>query len=212
VRLDKFTVKAQESLEGAQKAAQERGQQSIEPEHLLLSMLSQDEGIVPSLLRKVGADPERLRQDVDRAINALPRVSGGEPFISQRLNAVLTASLQEADTLKDEYVSTEHLLLAMLGDKDGRVGELLRKAGVSREALFRALREVRGSQRVEDPYAEEKFQPLQRFGRDLTELARKGKLDPVIGRDEEIRRVIQVLSRRTKNNPVLIGDPGVGKI
>jgi len=211
VRLDKFTVKAQESLEGAQKAAQERNQQSIEPEHLLLSLLSQDEGTVPSLLRKIGADPERLRQDVDSAINALPRVSGGEPFISTRLNAVLTASLQEADALKDEYVSTEHLLLSMLGDKDGGVGELLRKAGVTREALFRALRDVRGSQRVEDPYAEEKFQPLQRFGRDLTELARKGKLDPVIGRDEEIRRVIQVLSRRTKNNPVLIGDPGVGK-
>ena len=211
MRLDKFTVKAQESLEGAQKAAQERNQQSIEPEHLLLSLLSQDEGTVPSLLRKIGADPERLRQDVDSAINALPRVSGGEPFISTRLNAVLTASLQEADALKDEYVSTEHLLLSMLGDKDGGVGELLRKAGVTREALFRALRDVRGSQRVEDPYAEEKFQPLQRFGRDLTELARKGKLDPVIGRDEEIRRVIQVLSRRTKNNPVLIGDPGVGK-
>jgi len=139
------------------------------------------------------------------------RGGSGEPFVSPRLNAVLTSSLQEADALKDEYVSTEHLLLAMLGDKDGKVGELLRKAGVSREALFRALREVRGSQRVEDPYAEEKFQPLQRFGRDLTELARKGKLDPVIGRDEEIRRVIQVLSRRTKNNPVLIGDPGVGK-
>jgi len=217
VRLDKFTVKAQESLEGAQKAAQERNQQSIEPEHLLLSLLSQDEGTVPSLLRKIGADPERLRQDIDRAVSALPRVGvpagsgSGEPFVSPRLNAVLTASLQEADALKDEYVSTEHLLISMLGDKDGGVGELLRKSGVTREALFRALREVRGSQRVEDPYAEEKFQPLQRFGRDLTELARKGKLDPVIGRDEEIRRVIQVLSRRTKNNPVLIGDPGVGK-
>jgi len=217
MRLDKFTVKAQEALEEAQREAQERGQQSIEPEHLLFSLLTQDEGTIPSLLRKIGADPDLLRRDVESALSAFPRVGvssgagSGETFISPRLNALLTASMQEADSLKDEYVSTEHLLLSMIGEKDGAGAELLRKAGVTREVLFRALREVRGTQRVEDPYAEEKFQPLQRFGRDLTELARKGKLDPVIGRDEEIRRVIQVLSRRTKNNPVLIGDPGVGK-
>ena len=211
-RYDRLTVKAQEAVQAAQAIADREGQQQLEPEHLLAALLDEEEGVVGALLAKLGARAEGLRRDVLAEIRRLPRVSGGSgPYLGPRLKAVLEAAWTEAERLKDEYCSTEHLLLALAQEAEGGSGRLLRQAGVTRDALYRALVEVRGSQRVTDPNPEAKYQALERYSRDLTELARKGKLDPVIGRDEEIRRVVQVLSRRTKNNPVLIGEPGVGK-
>ena len=211
-RYDRLTVKAQEAVQAAQAIADREGQQQLEPEHLLAALLDEEEGVVGALLAKLGARAEGLRRDVLAEIRRLPRVSGGSgPYLGPRLKAVLEAAWTEAERLKDEYCSTEHLLLALAQGAEGGSGRLLRQAGVTRDALYRALVEVRGSQRVTDPNPEAKYQALERYSRDLTELARKGKLDPVIGRDEEIRRVVQVLSRRTKNNPVLIGEPGVGK-
>ena len=211
-RYDRLTVKAQEAVQAAQAIADREGQQQLEPEHLLAALLDEEEGVVGALLAKLGARAEGLRRDVLAEIRRLPRVSGGSgPYLGPRLKAVLEAAWTEAERLKDEYCSTEHLLLALAQEAEGASGRLLRQAGVTRDALYRALVEVRGSQRVTDPNPEAKYQALERYSRDLTELARKGKLDPVIGRDEEIRRVVQVLSRRTKNNPVLIGEPGVGK-
>ena len=211
-RYDRLTVKAQEAVQAAQAIADREGQQQLEPEHLLAALLDEEEGVVGALLAKLGARAEGLRRDVLAEIRRLPRVSGGSgPYLGPRLKAVLEAAWTEAERLKDEYCSTEHLLLALAQEAEGASGRLLRQAGVTRDALYRALVEVRGSQRVTDPNPEAKYQALERYSRDLTELARKGKLDPVIGRDEEIRRVVQVLSRRTKNNPVLSGEPGVGK-
>ena len=211
-RYDRLTVKAQEAVQAAQAIADREGQQQLEPEHLLAALLDEEDGVVGALLAKLGARAEGLRRDVLGEIRRLPRVSGGSgPYLGPRLKAVLEAAWTEAERLKDEYCSTEHLLLALAQEAEGASGRLLRQAGVTRDALYRALVEVRGSQRVTDPNPEAKYQALERYSRDLTELARKGKLDPVIGRDEEIRRVVQVLSRRTKNNPVLIGEPGVGK-
>jgi len=212
IKPDKLTVKAQEALMEAQGLAGELNQQQVEPEHLLVSLLRQEGGTVPSLLNKLGADLESIEAEAAASLEKLPRVYGaaGQAFVSQRTSALLDRALEEADALKDEYVSTEHIFLALTAEKDG-AAELLRAHGINRERVLKAMAEVRGTQRVTDPGAEERYQSLERFGRDLTELARRGKLDPVIGRDPEIRRVIQVLSRRTKNNPVLIGDPGVGK-
>jgi ATP-dependent Clp protease ATP-binding subunit ClpB len=211
-RFDKLTVKAQEAVQAAQAIADREGHQQIEPEHLLAALLDEQDGVVAALLAKLGARRDGLRRDLAVEIRRLPKVSGASgQYVGPRLKAVLDAAWSEAERLKDEYCSTEHLLLALTQEADGPSGRLLRQAGVTRDALYRALVEVRGSQRVTDPNPEAKYQALERYGRDLTELARKGKLDPVIGRDEEIRRVIQVLSRRTKNNPVLIGEPGVGK-
>jgi ATP-dependent Clp protease ATP-binding subunit ClpB len=197
----------------AQGLAGELNQQQVEPEHLLVSLLRQEGGTVPSMLNKLGADLESIEAEAAASLEKLPRVYGavGQAFVSQRTSALLDRALEEADALKDEYVSTEHIFLALTAEKDGAAAELLRAHGINRERVLKAMAEVRGTQRVTDPGAEERYQSLERFGRDLTELARRGKLDPVIGRDPEIRRVIQVLSRRTKNNPVLIGDPGVGK-
>jgi ATP-dependent Clp protease ATP-binding subunit ClpB len=213
IKPDKLTVKAQEALMEAQGLAGELNQQQVEPEHLLVSLLRQEGGTVPSLLNKLGADLESIEAEAAASLEKLPRVYGaaGQAFVSQRTSALLDRALEEADALKDEYVSTEHIFLALTAEKDGAAAELLRAHGINRERVLKAMAEVRGTQRVTDPGAEERYQSLERFGRDLTELARRGKLDPVIGRDPEIRRVIQVLSRRTKNNPVLIGDPGVGK-
>jgi ATP-dependent Clp protease ATP-binding subunit ClpB len=212
MRFDKFTVKAQEAVQAAQSLADQANHQAMEPEHLLLALVQQEEGVVGPILAKLGARPEAIRRQVEDELKKRPQVRGGEgQYVSPRLKDVFDRAWSEAERLKDEYVSTEHLLIALSQDKDGAAGRILSKAGVTPEAIYRALVEVRGSQRVTDPNPEEKYQALQRYGRDLTELARKGKLDPVIGRDEEIRRVIQVLSRRTKNNPVLIGEPGVGK-
>ncbi len=213
MRLDKFTVKAQEAIQAAQSYAEARNHQQVDAEHVLLALLEQPDGVVPPMLQKVGADPKALAAQVKAELDKMPQVRGAaieQVYITQRLKRMLDEAARQAQGLKDEYVSTEHLLIPMVDDS-GAAGRLLKAAGVTRDRLFQAMREVRGSQRVTDQNPEEKYQALQRYGRDLTDMARRGKLDPVIGRDEEIRRVIQVLSRRTKNNPVLIGEPGVGK-
>ena len=211
---DRFTIKSQEALQAAQRLADERHNPQTTPEHLLAVLLEQDGGVVPAVLRKLGGNPGVVRQALGTALEALPKLtsgSGADPAGgSGELVQILRAADKEMRELKDEYVSTEHLLLA-LSAHPGTAGDALRGSGATREELLKALVEVRGSQRVTDQSPEDKFQALERFGRDLTEAAAQGKLDPVIGRDDEIRRVIQVLSRRTKNNPVLIGEPGVGK-
>jgi ATP-dependent Clp protease ATP-binding subunit ClpB len=213
MRLDKFTVKAQEALQAAQSLADQRGHQTLEPEHLLLALLQQREGVVSPVLGKLGARAETLQQQLEAEIGKIPQVRGGGSgqYLGERLRQTLERAQREAERLKDEYVSTEHLLVAIAQEREGGAARVLAAAGVTPDALYRALVDVRGNQRVTDPNPEDKYQALERYSRDLTEAARKGKLDPVIGRDEEIRRVIQVLSRRTKNNPVLIGEPGVGK-
>jgi ATP-dependent Clp protease ATP-binding subunit ClpB len=211
--LNKLTLKSQQALQAAQELARERNHQLVEPAHLLFALLSDPEGVVYPLLQKLGQSPRALRDRVDEVLDRIPKVYGAggqELFISSSLRTVLDRAFGEAERLTDEYVSTEHLFLAML-DGAGDVSKMLVDAGVTRDAVLAALADVRGRQRVTDQNPEEKYQALERYGRDLTELAQRGKLDPVIGRDDEIRRVIQVLSRRTKNNPVLIGEPGVGK-
>ncbi len=212
MRMDQFTIKAQEAIAEAQKSAEMNGQQQIEREHLLLALLRQDDGITRPILQKVGVDPVALETRIDAAVQNMPKVSGGgDVFISKELKKVLDSAATEASRLKDEYVSCEHILLALAESKGGNLPGVLRESGVSYDKVLAALADIRGSQRVTDQNPEDKYQALTRFCRDLTDSARKGKLDPVIGRDDEIRRVIQVLSRRTKNNPVLIGEPGVGK-
>jgi ATP-dependent Clp protease ATP-binding subunit ClpB len=213
--INRFTEKAREALQGAQKLAIRLSHQQIDIEHLLVSLLDQEGGLTPAILKKAGVAPEALTIRVQRELEKLPRVStpSGAPdnfYLTGRLNKLLTLAEDEAKKLKDEYVSVEHLLLAMTDDR-GAAGSLLKEFGVNRDRLLSALKDVRGSQRVTTQNPEETYQSLEKYGRDLTQYARRGKLDPVIGRDEEIRRVIQVLSRRTKNNPVLIGEPGVGK-
>jgi ATP-dependent Clp protease ATP-binding subunit ClpB len=210
MRLEQFTVKAQEALTGAQTAAEKRDHAEFTPQHLLAALLSQEGGVVPSALGKLGANTGQIQAETERSLQGLSQVQGAQTHVSPKLDAVLKQALREAEALKDQYISTEHLLLALLEVKD-RAAEILKAAGVSRDGVLRVLREIRGNQSVDDPNAEARYQALERYARDLTELARKGKLDPVVGRDDEVRRVIQVLSRRTKNNPVLIGEPGVGK-
>ncbi len=214
MRFDKFTIKSQELIQNAQALASQHHNQQIEPEHLLTAMLAETTGIAGAMLRKLGASPGEIAQEVNAAVARLPGVSGtgtGEVYISPRSKAVLEQAFAEATNMKDEYVSIEHILLAISDEKTGEAANILAGAGVTREAILKALIEIRGKQRITDPNPEEKYQALEKFSRDLTDLARLGKLDPVIGRDEEIRRIVQVLSRRTKNNPVLIGEPGVGK-
>src|ERR1700759_2700972 len=211
---DRLTIKTQEAIAAAQRLADDRRNPQTTPEHLLAVLLEQDGGVVVAVLRKLGVDPASVRQELGRALDALPKLSGqggSEPAGgSSELVQILRTAETEMRELKDEYVSTEHLLLAIAAHS-GKAGDALRTSGASREGLLKALAEVRGRHKVTDPKPEDKFQALERFGRDLTEAAATGKLDPVIGRDDEIRRVIQVLSRRTKNNPVLIGEPGSGK-
>jgi ATP-dependent Clp protease ATP-binding subunit ClpB len=212
MRLDKFTVKAQEAIQAAQRVAEQHDHQAIEPEHVLAALLAQREGVVGPILAKLGARADAVQRQLDTELARMPKVRGGSgQYLGERLRAAVERAEGEAERLKDDYVSTEHLLIGIAQDRDGAAGRALGAAGVTPDAIYRALVDVRGTQRVTDPNPEEKYQALQRYSRDLTEAARKGKLDPVIGRDEEIRRVIQVLSRRTKNNPVLIGEPGVGK-
>jgi len=212
MRMDKLTIKSQEALADAQSASSARGHSEIQPAHLLRALLAQPEGSTLPILQKLGISIDRLQAELERLIAGFPKVSGGaQPQLSRQLSAVLQGGFAEADALKDEFVSTEHLLLAIASSKDDPTGRLLREAGANREAILKALVSVRGGARVTDPDPESKYQALAKFGRDLTDAARLGKIDPVIGRDDEIRRVIQVLSRRTKNNPVLIGEPGVGK-
>src|SRR3989441_1975341 len=214
--LNRFTEKMQEALQSAQSRAIRRSHQQLDVEHLLAALLEQESGLAGAILAKAGASAELLGQRLEQELDRMPKVTGptGAPpdqiYVTGRLNRVLTLAEDEAKKLKDEYVSVEHVLLAITDDK-GPAGRLLAQMGVTREKLMQALREVRGSQRVTSPTPEATYQALERYGRDLTESARQGKLDPVIGRDDEIRRVMQVLSRRTKNNPVLIGEPGVGK-
>jgi ATP-dependent Clp protease ATP-binding subunit ClpB len=211
-RFDKLTVKAQEALQAAQSLADQQSHQAIEPEHLLHALIQQREGVVGPLLGKLGARPDAIQRALEAELARMPKVRAASgQYMSDRLRVALERAQTEAERLKDEYVSTEHLLIGLAQDRDGAAGRVLAANGVTPDGIYRALVEVRGTQRVSDPNPEDKYQALQRYSRDLTELGRKGKLDPVIGRDEEIRRVIQVLSRRTKNNPVLIGEPGVGK-
>jgi ATP-dependent Clp protease ATP-binding subunit ClpB len=213
MQFEKFTMKSQEALQEAQSLAQSKGHQQIEPEHLLKILLDQPEGIVPSVLRKMGVEIQAIEAEVDEAVNNLPQVSGAglQVYMSSTLNQILEKAFAIADKMKDEYISQEHLLLAILDASHTKAGQALTGHGVNKDTFLQALVSIRGSQRITDPNPEEKYQALEKYGRDLTSLARSGKLDPVIGRDDEIRRVLQVLSRRTKNNPVLIGEPGVGK-
>ncbi len=211
--INRFTQKSQEATQAAQSLAERNGNSQVEPEHLLLSLLEQAEGVVPQVLSKMNVALGVLIQQVRTEIGKFPRVSGstGGPGISPRLRTVLVRAHDELDTFGDEYVSTEHLLLSILAHAGNPAARLLKDAGVDRDGLLAALREVRGTQRVRSQTPEGTYAALEQYGRDLTDLARTGKLDPVIGRDDEIRRIIQILSRRTKNNPVLIGEPGVGK-
>jgi ATP-dependent Clp protease ATP-binding subunit ClpB len=212
MRLDKFTIKAQEAVMEAQNVADEHGHQEIAVEHLLLALLKQEEGVVTPVLQKIGVDPKAVQSQVETVLNKMPKISGvtGTQYVSPVLKQVMDKAWDETQRMKDEYVSTEHLLVA-ISETQSEAGSILRSAGASKDNIYQALQDVRGSARVTDQSPEEKYQALERYGRDLTEMARKGKLDPVIGRDDEIRRVVQVLSRRKKNNPVLIGEPGVGK-
>src|SRR6058998_3473640 len=212
IRFDKLTLKAQEALQSAQSHAQEKGNPQVAPEHLLWALVEQKDGVVLPILQKLGVNLQTIARDLADAVSKLPKVQGqAELYISSGLNRILEDSQKEADQFKDEYVSTEHLLIALSNAKSEAVSRLLQQNGVTKESILKVLVSIRGTQKITDPNPEEKYQALQRYTRDLTELARKGKLDPVIGRDDEVRRVIQILSRRTKNNPVLIGEPGVGK-
>ena len=212
LRFDKMTVKAQEALQEAQEVAASHENQAVEPIHLLKALVQQQDGVVPPLLARLGIRSEALAQDIEREIGRLPKVQGfAQQHLSRPLNDVLERSFEEATKFKDEYVSTEHLFLAIAGTDSDPAGRLLKKHGASYEAILQALAGVRGSQRVTSQNPETTYAALEKYARDLTDLARRSKLDPVIGRDEEIRRVMQILARRTKNNPVLIGEPGVGK-
>ncbi|MBN1479738.1 ATP-dependent chaperone ClpB [candidate division KSB1 bacterium] len=209
---EKLTIKSQEALQKAQQSASDHGQQQIEPLHLLAGLLDSPESIARSIFKKSGVDPDMVKNRALEAINRLPKVSGGigQIYLSNDANRLFDNALKEANQLRDEFVSIEHLLLALCEDRTA-AGDLLRQNGLSHAVVLKVLKDIRGSQRVTDQTPEEKYQALKRYARDLNELARQNKLDPVIGRDDEIRRVLQVLSRRTKNNPVLIGEPGVGK-
>ena len=213
MRLDRYTIKAQEALQAAQSLAQELGNQELEPEHLLATLVGQEEGIAPALLKKLGVKPVDLQEKIRQRLDQFPKVSGaqGGAYLSNKLKSILDQAEKEAEQFKDEFVSAEHFLLAMSASRNTEVGKILNATGVTRDALLKSLQDVRGNQRITDQNPEDKYQVLEKYCKDLTQLARQGKLDPVIGRDEEIRRVMQVLSRRTKNNPVLIGEPGVGK-
>jgi ATP-dependent Clp protease ATP-binding subunit ClpB len=214
MRFDKFTIKSQEALNDSQQVAERYEHQQIQPEHLLLTILKQDQGIAKTILKKLGADPEVIAAQLDRELKKLPKVSGSgadQAYISHATKKILDSALNEAKRLKDEYVSIEHLILAIIDAHNTPSSRILSSFGITKDSVFKALTEIRGSQKVTDQNPENKYQALQQYARDLTDQARAGKLDPVIGRDSEIRRVIQVLSRRTKNNPVLIGEPGVGK-
>jgi len=213
MKWDRFTIKAQEAIQRTQEIAQNKNHQEITPEHLLLALLEDEEGVANSILKNLGVSRGELINQVNSYLDKLPKVFGGETqlYISPNLKKILNRAREEASNLKDEYISTEHLFLALSQAADSSAGQILQNFGVTRDNILKALVTIRGSQRVTDQNPEDKYQALERFTRDLTQLASQGKLDPVIGRDNEIRRVIQILSRRTKNNPVLIGEPGVGK-
>jgi ATP-dependent Clp protease ATP-binding subunit ClpB len=213
INFNKFTIKAQEGLQAAGEIASSYGNQQIEPEHLFAALIQSGESVVVSILKKIGTNVDTLKIKANELIEKIPKVSstaGGQQYMSQALSKILEDSFKAAGGLKDEYVSVEHILLAMTDSSDA-VGKLLKSQGVTKKEILNALKDIRGTQRVTSQAPEETYQALEKYGRNLNELARQGKLDPVIGREDEIRRVLQVLSRRTKNNPVLIGEPGVGK-
>ena len=214
MQFDKFTLKSQEAIQSAQQLAESGGNQEITPAHLTKAILEQPDGVVVPALQKMGIDPSRVLALVNEQVQSLPRVSGSgatQVYVSAELKRLLDNSFSVASQMQDEYVSQEHIFLALLKERKLSLADQLRKMGISEQNFLQALTTIRGNQRVTDPYPEEKYQALEKYGRNLTDIAKQGKLDPVIGRDEEIRRIIQVLSRRTKNNPVLIGEPGVGK-
>ncbi|MCA1816097.1 MAG: ATP-dependent chaperone ClpB [Acidobacteria bacterium] len=211
MRLDRFTLRGQEAVQSAIETAERNQHQSVEPEHLLLALLEQPEGIVRPILGKLGVNLQVVLNDLQAEIARQPKVQGGQQYFGARTTQLFTAAQKQAEQMQDEYISTEHLLLAISDEKDGAAGRILRQHGVNRDDLLKVVNEMRGGSRITDQNAEANYQALSKYAKDLTDLARAGKLDPVIGRDDEIRRCIQVLSRRTKNNPVLIGEPGVGK-
>ena len=212
MRFDKLTIKSQEALQEAQSQCGARGHQTLEPTHLLVALLAQPEGSTIPVLQKLGVSLDAVAAEAEKTLEQQPKVTGGaQPQMGPAASRILQAAFDEADAMQDEYVSTEHLLLAMAKDEQDAVGRTLRGAGVTGDGILQALQSIRGGAKITDPDPESKYQSLEKFGTDLTDQARTGKLDPVIGRDEEIRRVVQVLSRRSKNNPVLIGEPGVGK-
>ena len=211
MQLERFTLKAQEALAASQKLAQERGHAQIEPEHLAAALLDQDGGLAVPIFERIGVGHAAVRAELEKRLDYFSTVHGAtQTGLARETQDALGAAQAEAEKMKDAYVTPDHELMGLTQNK-AWLGDLLKRYGVTRDAVFAVLKDIRGSQRAEDPNAEEKYQALERFGRELTDLARRGRLDPVIGRDDEIRRVIQVLSRRTKNNPVLIGEPGVGK-
>src|SRR5256714_10043047 len=214
MQLDRFTIKAQEALQQAQAIAQRYSHQQIDGEHLMLALLEQSEGLLSPLLQKLGVAPAALTADLERELDRRAKVQGttsSDTLLSSDLKKVLDAAQSEAAKLKDDYTSTEHLLLGLSEQGGAALKKIFQKHGLRRDNVLKVLVELRGNQRVTDQNPEDKFQALEKYGRDLTAFARAGKIDPVIGRDEEIRRIMQVLTRRTKNNPVLIGEPGVGK-
>src|SRR5213595_1802538 len=211
MRLDRFTLRAQEAIQSAIEMAERNQNQQVEPEHLLAVMLEQPEGIVRPILGKLSVNVTVVANDVQAAIARFPRVQGGQQYFSPRLSQIFNAAQKQAEAMQDDFISTEHLLLAITEEKEGEAGKIVRQHGLKRDDLLKVIEQMRGGSRITDQNAEANYQALSKYAKDLTDLARKGQLDPVIGRDEEIRRTIQVLSRRTKNNPVLIGEPGVGK-
>ena len=214
MRFDKFTLKVQEALQDAQSLAGSLGHQAIEPEHLLVCFLKQQDSIVSAIVNKLNASPQKIEQDLNQYLKKQPSVQGssaGQVYLGGRLNKLFDKAMTEAAQLRDEYVSAEHLLVVMAEEKEGQAGKILSQAGITRDSIFKVLVDIRGNQRVTDPNPEGKYQALERYAKDFNELARTGKFDPVIGRDDEIRRIMQVLSRRPKNHPVLIGEPGAGK-
>ncbi|MGB5012746.1 MAG: ATP-dependent chaperone ClpB [Pyrinomonadaceae bacterium] len=211
MRFDKFTIRGQEAVQEAIGIAEKGQNQQVEPEHLLAAMLEQKEGVVKPIFGKIGANAGAITGEINAAIEKFPKVTGGQQYFSSRTNTIFQDAQKVAEKMEDEYMSTEHLLLSIAAEKEGDAGRILRSNGVTRDDLEKVITDMRGGSKITDQNAEENFQALDKYAQDLTELARKGKLDPVIGRDDEIRRAIQILSRRTKNNPVLIGEPGVGK-
>ena len=212
MRLDKLTIKSQEAIQEAQGQCSARGHQSLEASHLLAALLAQPDGSTLPILLKLGVSADQLARELDRQLEQAPKVTGGaQAQMSKALSRIMEAAFEEAAGMQDEYISTEHLLLAVASDDGDASGRMLRSVGANREGILQALQSIRGSAKITDQDPESKYQSLEKFGTDLTDAARIGKLDPVIGRDEEIRRVVQVLCRRSKNNPVLIGEPGVGK-
>ncbi len=211
MRFDRFTIRGQEAVQEAVGLAEKNQHQQVEPEHLLASMLDQKEGVVKPIFGKIGVNTQAILSELEAVIQKFPQVSGGQQYFSSRTNTIFQEAQKEAEKMEDEYLSTEHLLLSIADEKMGDAGRILRSNGITREDLEKVITDMRGGSKITDQNAEENFQALDKYAQDLTDRARKGKLDPVIGRDDEIRRTIQILSRRTKNNPVLIGEPGVGK-